>query len=362
MAAREKTILVLGSTIAKIFWVNQAENLGPHGYQTVFYVRERAFYDTEPHYAVTVPYPKNALANIWKFLSLLKTLRPHHIEAFHDLYRWDFLILFYFYVLAARLFRIPVVSVCMGGEILYWERHSFLKKWSLKRLLRGSRLVILKEPYQKEYIKKYRIFHADRIPTFELPNAVDISGNISFERSEDIVLFLNSFKPWRNPEMVTSVFRLVIKKIPQARLIMAGYRTEEEYDLVRREIDDEWEQKVELIPYRLDNRKLYSRAKVFILPADFIYLNNSLLEAMERGIPPVIGSKDPYGSLIIQDGVNGFRVDINPGEMADKVIRLLEDENLRRKMGREARETVMKHFNNRERIQKLCELYRNLDS
>lgn len=355
-----ENIVVLGSTIAKLIWVDQAERLGPRGYRTVFYVREKADYDKSPRYAVTIPYPQNPAANLWKFICILKTYKPHHIEAFHDLFRWDFLLLYPLYLLAARLFRIPVVSVCMGGEILYWKEHSFLKKWSLKRLLRGSRLVILKEPYQKEYIKKFGLYDPDRVPTVELPNAVDVKEDFSRDEKEDIILFLNSFKPWRNPEVVVSAFGKIQKEVPGARLIMAGYRTDAEYRRVQAEMEPEWAQKVEIIPYRLDNRNLYDRAKVFVLPADLIYLNNSLLEAMERGVPAVIGNMDPHGSRVIQDGINGFRVNINPEALAARVIELLRNENLRRRLGEKARMTVIDRFNNRDRIDKLCRLYRNL--
>ncbi len=357
----QQNILVLGSTIAKLIWLDQANSLADKGIQTIFFVKEKTGVSAENKSIQTFKMPSNMIVHWMRFYKLIKCFRPHHIEAYHDLYRWDYLLSYGFYVLAAKVFRIPIISFCMGGEILYWQKHYFLKKWSIKFLLRSSSLIIVKEPYHKKYIETYRMTGSRKIPIIELPNAVDIQAEPEIKREGDLLLYLNSFKSWRNPEVVINAFKLVRTKHREARLIMAGYRTQEELAAVKAEINPDIRDSVQFIPYDLENRRLFSLAKIFILPAELIYVNNSLLEAMERGVPAVIGNHDPHGAKIIQNGKNGYRVDIDPRAVADAIIRLLENEELRQKMGRNARQTVMDRFNNNDRIEKLISIYNSLE-
>ena len=361
MRDAQPTILVLGSTISKLVWIDQAKKIADLGFRTIFFVRKKVSDSPENSRVKTVEVPNNIFCHWLRFFKVLKSSRPHHIEAFHDLYRWDFLLSYWIYVWLAKIFRIPIVSVCMGGEILYWEKHFFLKKWSIKTLLRASKHIIVKEPYHREYIEKYKILGKKKINIVEIPNATDIREEFDVKRKEDIVLYLNSFKTWRHPEVVVQAFKLIKKKIPDALLIMAGYRTEEELARIRESMDSETAPSIRYIPYDFENRKLFSQAKIFLLPAELVYVNNSLLEAMERGVPPVIGNVDPYGEKIVRNGENGFAVDITPEAVAEKSVLLLENEDLRQKLGRNARDTVTRHFNNRIRIQSLLELYKSLE-
>ena len=58
---------------------------------------------------------------------------------------------------------------------------------------------------------------------------------------------------------------------------------------------------------------------------------------------PVIGGK--AGGILeqIEDGVNGFLV-TTVQETADRIIQLLEDENLAKRMGQKGKETVRKKY------------------
>lgn len=69
-----------------------------------------------------------------------------------------------------------------------------------------------------------------------------------------------------------------------------------------------------------------------------------LVEAMECGVP-VVSYQCPCGPKdIITDGVDGFLVPVNDEQMlADRICRLIEDEELRHKMGAAAKETVKKY-------------------
>lgn len=90
--------------------------------------------------------------------------------------------------------------------------------------------------------------------------------------------------------------------------------------------------------------KLYQAATVFALPSDEEGLGVVILEAMACGIPVVsTTSGGPDG--IITDGHDGFLVGLDDANaMADKLTRLLTDATLNVKLGKTARETIMKKY------------------
>ncbi|MBU4495570.1 MAG: glycosyltransferase family 4 protein [Acidobacteria bacterium] len=360
MSQDKKNILILGSTIAKLIWVDQAKRLGDKGYRTLFFVRNKTSLGRDSSNLETVEIPSNPLLHWFRFFQILRSHRPHHIEAYHDLYRWDFLLSYWVYVFLARIFRIPIVSVCMGGEILYWEKHFFLKKWSVKALLRASRIIIVKEPYHRDYLQRYRVLGRKKIQLIDLPNATNIHDDFDVTRTKNVILYLNSFKSWRHPEVVIEAFKRIKKEVPDAELIMAGYRTEEELRGIEKRLDSTIHGAVRFMPYDLENRRYFPQAKVFLLPAELIYVNNALLEAMERAVPPIIGNVDPWCGKIVDDGLNGFVVEIKPEAFAEKAILLLKDEALRRRLGLEARKTVEERFNNDKRIETLLSMFETL--
>jgi glycosyltransferase involved in cell wall biosynthesis len=78
-----------------------------------------------------------------------------------------------------------------------------------------------------------------------------------------------------------------------------------------------------------------------------IFVMNSLseggprvaLEAMGCGMPVIV---TPVGVMpeVIEDGVNGIFTDGSAGDLRRKVARLLDDESLRERLGREARKIL----------------------
>jgi glycosyltransferase involved in cell wall biosynthesis len=75
---------------------------------------------------------------------------------------------------------------------------------------------------------------------------------------------------------------------------------------------------------------------VFLLPADVVFPNYSLLEAMSLGVPPIV--QESNGSeLIVTDGVDGYILPPEKHKWKECMLRLIEDVDLRKKMGEAAR-------------------------
>lgn len=89
-------------------------------------------------------------------------------------------------------------------------------------------------------------------------------------------------------------------------------------------------------------------------------LGVTILEAMACGAPCVASR---VGGIpdIITDGENGFLVEPgDPSAIASRISNLLENETLRKEMGRQGRRTVLEKFSWESKAQELLDIYYNL--
>jgi mannosylfructose-phosphate synthase len=88
----------------------------------------------------------------------------------------------------------------------------------------------------------------------------------------------------------------------------------------------------------------YRKADVYVLPARFEPFGMAALEAMACQVPAVISQ---YASIIenLTDGEEFFKVDpYDSQQLADIILKLLNDEKLAKKIAKKGRETVVENF------------------
>jgi len=106
---------------------------------------------------------------------------------------------------------------------------------------------------------------------------------------------------------------------------------------------------------------VYRSSDVLVLPSiptknwteQFGY---ALVEAMASGIP-VVASKSGAIPEVVKSNENGFLVKPgDPVDLAEKIIKLLEDDSLRESLGRKARLIVEDNYSLRSIVPKLRDL------
>ncbi len=86
------------------------------------------------------------------------------------------------------------------------------------------------------------------------------------------------------------------------------------------------------------------RTDIFVLPSRAEGLSNALLEAMSAGVPCLVTDIEANAE-IIQDGYNGLLTpDEDEETMCRSILRLADDEALRSKLGKRARQTVVDRY------------------
>ncbi len=136
--------------------------------------------------------------------------------------------------------------------------------------------------------------------------------------------------------VLLDAFRRVRAAVPGAELLIAGPRR----------IAGELPPGARLLgPVPRDELvRLYSRASVFVLPSLFEPFGLVLLEAMEHAVPCVASDLCAIPEIVV-DGETGLLVPAaHPPALAERIVRLLRDPGLARRLGESGRRRVRERF------------------
>jgi len=146
------------------------------------------------------------------------------------------------------------------------------------------------------------------------------------------------------------------------RVQFVGEFSSEEYqqELLSEVTEKGLEQCVDFCGRKIDDEKWahYRSADIFCFPTHYSSesFGNVLVEAMMFELPVVSTNWRGIPS-IVEDGITGFLTDIkDPAAIANSLRRLLDDEELRRSMGREGRERYLEKFTVETYVEKTREV------
>lgn len=151
----------------------------------------------------------------------------------------------------------------------------------------------------------------------------------------------------------------VIKKFPECHFILIGdgFLMNEFKNLVKK---SGIEKNVIFTGYRKDILEIFSICDLIVVPSLFEGMPNIVLEAMAIR-KPVVGSYIPEIKEIMKDGENGFLVPVKtPDVISEKIIVLLQNTELRKKMGESGYETIKEKFNLKGMVEKYERIYMKL--
>lgn len=183
-----------------------------------------------------------------------------------------------------------------------------------------------------------------------------------FRRSPVNVLFVGRFLKEKGVfELMDAVRRLRSQRVPFEMHMCGdfdhGNRSSATFDDLAAWKEEglvDWSGRLE------DVRGKLNAADLVVLPSYREGTPRSLLEALAVG-RPLVTTDVPGCRNVVDDNVNGLLVQAkDPVELADAMIKLIEDEKLREEMGHASRTLAENRFDEREVIRQTVECYQGL--
>jgi trehalose synthase len=207
----------------------------------------------------------------------------------------------------------------------------------------------------KEYAQKLntpQVFFMPAIDPFSIKNHPMSEAEID-ERLEHhniptdlpLVVQVSRFDIWKDPQGVVEAFKIARKEVDCTLVLLGNVATDDpEGPEVYESLLESQEERLIILSVQdtaLVNA-LQSRAAVVLQKSLREGFGLTVAEAMWKGTP-VIGGNVGGIRYQIEDGVNGFLVN-TVEEAAARIVQLVKDEALRRRLGEAGRETVRKKF------------------
>ncbi|MDO8669708.1 MAG: glycosyltransferase family 4 protein [Candidatus Buchananbacteria bacterium] len=226
------------------------------------------------------------------------------------------------------------------GKDLY--KQNFLIKYFRDLIIRKADVVTVISHYLANYAKKIN----PKAELHMISNGVDLDKFRHMPNSdENTVITVSRLVPKNGVGDIVKAVGLVKRDIADVRLIIVGSGPLEKE--IRQSVKDlDLEDRVIMAGSQsLENVAGYlAKAKVFVRPSLSEGLGSAFLEAMAVGLP-VIGTAVGGIPDFLKDGETGLFCKVaDPKDLAEKIVRILKDEQLREKITINARALIVQKY------------------
>lgn len=181
---------------------------------------------------------------------------------------------------------------------------------------------------------------------FYIPNVLDNNSNEVSNLTEKRLISVGRLSPEKGYDDLIEVFNKLHKKKLDWHLDIVGDGKEKD-KLLKKIKEYKLDNYVTLHGYQKTDyiNSLLKRSSIYLMASFTESFGIVLIEAMNYGIPCIAFDSAEGANEIIINNVNGYLVsNRNKEDMVNMIIKLIDEENLRKKMGIKAKE-ISKKFN-----------------
>ena len=191
---------------------------------------------------------------------------------------------------------------------------------------------------------------------------------LGLPRRAPVVVMLSRLNPQKGIDYFLEAAAYVRERCPKAHFLVVGDRFILQDGVRQRDVayQQELERRAARLGlgrcmvftgFRADVPELLAEAAVSVLPSLSEGLSNTLLESMAAGVP-VVATTVGGNTELIEDGVNGLLVPPrDPAALAEAICAILNDRDLARRLGQEARQRVVERFSLERMVSETQDLY-----
>lgn len=229
-------------------------------------------------------------------------------------------------------------------KLKYWEKFYWKKATKLLAVSEEDKMVMMKEVQRSDIEVS--------------PNGVDVdffNSKKVAKKSPPRILYHGNYKWMQNVEavnlLVKEVWPIIKKKVKNVKLWISGRSVPPEIiEFSKNDPDIEISESIE------DNRDIYKAAEVLVTPIRGPGGTRlKVIEAMASELP-IVSTPIGVAGLGVQNGVHAL-VSSKMQNLANLVVKILEDKSLARKMGRTEREYAKNNFDWKIIVERLNKVY-----
>lgn len=194
--------------------------------------------------------------------------------------------------------------------------------------------------------------------------ALAVRRSLGIADDEYMILFIGRLTWVKGADTLILAMPEILSRVPKSKLVVVGVGEQEgllKEEVARLNLHDKVILKTEFLPEEL-RIKHYAAADVCVFPSKYEPFGIVCTEAMSMGKPVVVGARGVSGmrEQVVPSGPNqcGFHINpYDPSDIAKFVSILLEDEELRRRCGQNARKRVLEMFTWRKVAENTIRIY-----
>jgi glycosyltransferase involved in cell wall biosynthesis len=299
------------------------------------------------------------LLSLFQIKKLIKTVKPHILHAHYltDYGFWGALSGFH-----------PLVLTAWGSDILVRPGESRLSRWMVTFTLKQADLVTCDAEHLARRMvtlgaeeKKIRLiyFGVDIQKFNSNKKDASIKEKLGIGSSAPTIISLRSLSPIYDVESLIKAAPIVLKSFPDAKFIIAGDGEQRDYlENLARSLGTS--ESIKFIG-RISNEELppyMASSDIYVSTAlSDAGLAASTAEAMACELPVVITDFGNNRNWV-KDGEGGFVIPTrNPPILAEKIVFLIRNADLRRKFGRINRRVIEEKNNYEKEMKSMEEIY-----
>jgi len=274
--------------------------------------------------------------------------------------------------LAARFAGVPVVIHTFDGHVFggYFAKLKTTFILTIERILARitDRIVAISNMQKEELMHFLRIKDADKIRTIHIgldfdelkppADGENLRKELGLSNNDLLVGYVGRLAPIKRVDRLISACVKVAERVPNAKFVIVGDGQ------LRNECEEmvhltHLERKFFFLGVRQDMEKIYSGVDMVAMSSDNEGTPSVLMEALHYGTPVVSTN---VGGIpdVVTNNVSGILTEANgASELADSIVKMLEDEKMRKRMGESGMQEVRRKFSLENLVENLDNLYIN---
>lgn len=234
--------------------------------------------------------------------------------------------------------KVPIVTMLHGNPAWFCKSSSFP---FLKSAVEESKVVQVLRPEFVEEVRQYM----EKVPVTVIPNVAphfDESANLQSKK----IINVARLDPQKCPELLVRSFALLKDRFPDWSCEWWGETSLK--PTVTKDIEELIEKEGLKDRFKLkgatdDVQSKLRDASIFAFPSAYEGFSLALAEAFAMGLPAIGRNDCPSVNTLIRNEKNGLLVDPTAESFAEGLAKLMESEELRRRLGKQAKEDMKEY-------------------